>query len=106
MNTSQNPYPEFLIDEASGIEVPDTRHKIWAEGYEAGRKSRQVIKNVIKAQSGMILVFDDRGEQIPEYQGQYEQVRLCILRDAPPSAVFSYAFDNETELKTVPREAW
>ncbi len=33
-----NPYPEFLIDEASGIQVPDLRHEIWAEGYEAGRK--------------------------------------------------------------------
>ena len=33
-----NPYPEFLIDEASGIQVRDLRHELWAEGYEAGRK--------------------------------------------------------------------
>ena len=106
MNTSQNPYPELLIDEVSGIEVPDTRHKIWAEGYKAGRKNRQVINSVIKTQSGMVLVFDDKGEQIPEYQGRYEKVRLRILKDAPPSAVFSHAFDCESDLKTVLREEW
>jgi hypothetical protein len=38
MNKSKNPYPKFLIDEASGIEVTDFKHKIWAEGYKAGRK--------------------------------------------------------------------
>jgi len=106
MNTIQNPYPELLIDEVSGIEVPDTRHKIWAEGYQAGRKSRQVINSVIKTQSGMVLVFDDKGEQIPECQGRYEKVRLRILKDAPTNAVFSHAFDCESDLKTVPREEW
>jgi len=106
MNTSKNPYSEFLIDEVSGIEVPDTRHKIWAEGYKAGRKGKQVIKSVIKAQNGMALVFDDKGEQIPEYQGRYEQVRPRILEDAPLSVVFSYAFDYESELTTVAREEW
>ncbi len=106
MNISQNPYPELLIDEVSGVEVPDIRYKIWTEGYEAGRESIQVIKYVIKTQNGMVLVFDDRGEQIPQYQGQYEQVRLRILRDASPSAVFSHIFDYESELKTVPREEW
>lgn len=106
MNTIQNPYPELLIDEVSGIEVPDTRHKIWAEGYQAGRKSRQVINSVIKTQSGMVLVFDDKGEQIPEYQGQYEEVKAHILEDAPPSAEFSYTSDNGTEIKIVPREKW
>ena len=106
MTANQNPYPELLIDEVSGIEVLDTRHKIWTEGYEAGRESIQVIKYVIKTQNGMVLVFDDRGEQISEYQGQYEQVRLCILRDAPVNAVFSYVFNYESELKTVPREEW
>jgi len=106
MNTSQNPYPELLIDEVSGIEVPDTRHKIWAEGYQAGRKSRQAINSVIKTQSGMVLVFDDKGEQIPEYQGCYEKVKLRILKNAPPSAIFNHAFDCESDLKTVLREEW
>ena len=106
MNRSNNPYPELLIDEASGIEVPDIRHKIWTEGYKAGKEDRQVIKSIIKAPNGMVMVLDSKGEQIPEYQGQYEKVKPHILKDAPPSAKFSYAFDNETEIKAVPREKW
>jgi len=106
MNRSKNPYPELLIDEASGIEVPDIRHKIWAEGYKDGKEDRQVIKSIIKAPNGMVLVFDGKGEQIPEYQGQYEKVKPHILNNAPPSAEFSYAFDNKTEIKAVPREEW
>jgi len=66
MNRAKNPYPEFLIDEASGLEVPDIRHKIWAEGYNAGKKDGQVIHNVAKAHNGTALVFDGKGEQIPE----------------------------------------
>lgn len=106
MIRSKNPYPELLIDEASGIAVPDIRHSIWQEGYHTGRKARPVIKNVIKAQNGMVLVFDNRGEQIPEYQGQYEEVKPRILKDAPPSAVFSHALDYETGLTAVAREEW
>ena len=67
---------------------------------------RQVIRSVIKAQNGMVIVFDDGGEQVPEYQGQYEAVKPRILNDTPPNAVFSYALDYKTELKTVTREEW
>ena len=70
------------------------------------KEDRQVIKSIIKTPNGMVLVFDGKGEQIPEYQGQYEKVKSRILNNAPPSAEFSYAFDNETEIKAVPREEW
>ncbi len=106
MNKSENPYPEFLIDEASGIEVPDIRHKIWAEGYEDGNKDRQVIKSVLKARNSMVMVFDEEGEQIPEYQGQYEEVKERILKDAPPDAVFTHGFTDAGELRKVSREEW
>ncbi len=33
-----NPYPEILVDETFGVEVPDQRHRIWDEGYEAGQQ--------------------------------------------------------------------
>ena len=69
MNRSKNPYSELLIDEVSGIEVPDIRHKIWTEGYKAGKEDRQVVKSIIKTPNGMSLVFDGKGEEIPEYQG-------------------------------------
>ena len=84
----------------------DIRHKIWAMGYEAGSKDRRAIKTVIKTQGGMVLVFDDSGEQIPEYQGQYAEVKPRILKDAPPSTVFIYIPNDENNLKIVPREEW
>jgi len=66
-----------------------------------------VIKSVYKWQDGMVMVFDKKGEQIPEYQGQYENVKESILKDAPPDTVFSHGFWDEAELlKVVPREEW
>jgi hypothetical protein len=54
----------------------------------------------------MVVVFDEDDEQIPEYQGRYEEVKKRILRDAPPEAVFGHWFDYETDIKTVSREEW
>ena len=104
MSRSKNPYPEFLIDEVSGMRVPDIRHQIWAEGYQAGKDDRETIKTVIKSYNGMVIVFDNRGEQIPEYQGQYQEVKEKILNEAPLNAVFGCFPDYETELEIVPRE--
>ena len=104
MNGSKNPYPQFLIDEVSGIEVPNQKHQTWEEGYKAGKRHRQVINTVMKSEKGMVLVFDEYGEQMPEYQGQYEEVMERILREAPPGAVFSHITGNS--LEAVPREEW
>ena len=41
MSKNGNPYPEVIIDECSGIQVLSVAHRIWAEGYEAGRKEAQ-----------------------------------------------------------------
>jgi len=106
MDTIKNPYPEFLTDKASVEKVPDTRHKVRTGGYKVMKNIGQEIRTIIKTQSGMVIVFDGKGEQIPECQGQYEQVKAHILQNAPPSAVFSYAFDYESKLKTVSREEW
>ena len=65
-----------------------------------------MIKTAIRSQNNMVMVFDEDGEQIPEYQGQYEEVKESILKDAPPNAVFGYFPDYETELEIVPREEW
>jgi len=65
-----------------------------------------MIKTVIRFQNNMVVVFDKRGEQIPEYQGQYEEVKGKILEDAPLSAIFGYLPDYQTELQIVPREEW
>ena len=65
-----------------------------------------MIKTVIRCPDDMVMVFDREGEQIPEYQGQYQAVKEGILRDAPPNAVFGYLSDFEPELRKVPREEW
>jgi len=106
MSGSRNSYPEFLIDEASGIKVPSIRHQIWAEGYKAGKENRRVIKTVIKSWNGMVLVFDNKGEQMPEYQGRCEAVKGSILKDAPPEAIFSQISGNDFVLKVVRRAEW
>ena len=54
----------------------------------------------------MVMVFDENGEQIPEYQGQYEEVNERILRDAPPRAIFGRWPDYEVDIQTVSREDW
>ncbi len=65
-----------------------------------------MIKTVIKCPNNMVMVFDKKGEQIPEYQGQYEEVKESILEDAPLNAVFGYLSNSEPELRKVPREEW
>jgi len=32
----ENPYPEELTDETSGVKFPNPKHRAWQEGYEAG----------------------------------------------------------------------
>ncbi len=31
----ENPYPETIIDEASGLEFPNDKHRVYNEGYFA-----------------------------------------------------------------------
>ena len=64
-----------------------------------------MIKTVVKLRS-IVMVFDGRGEQIPEYQGRYETVKESILKDAPPDAVFAHGFTEAAELRKVSRVAW
>jgi hypothetical protein len=106
MTIRTNPYPRYLTDDCSGIQVLNMEHQIWAEGYQAGEKDGKAIKNVIKSQSDMVIVFNARGEQIPGYQGQYQDVRDSILRDASPETVFFHWPDYSEEPIIVSREDW
>ena len=65
-----------------------------------------MIKTVIKYSNNVVMIFDEMGEQIPEYQGQYEEMKEKILRDAPPSTMFAYWFNHHTKPETVSRERW
>ena len=65
-----------------------------------------MIKTVIRSQNNMVMVFDESGEQIPEYQGQYGRVKESILKDAPIDAVFAHGFTDTSGLRKIPREEW
>ena len=65
-----------------------------------------MIKTVIRLGNDMVVVFDVEGEQIPGYQGLYEDVKARILRDAPSGAVFNHWFGHSLEPKAVPGKNW
>ncbi len=65
-----------------------------------------MIKRVIRAANNMVMVFDVAGEQIPKYQGQYEDVKGSILRAAPSEAVFVHWFGCTAEPVDVSKENW
>lgn len=124
-------YPVVVFDE-NGDEIPEFQgeydyvrvkilaqaskdarffHSTWGEGglvkQEVSRKfwsEQSMIKEVIKWQNGGVMVFNHVGQQIPIYQGKYEEVKEKILRDAPPQAKFFYG--DWPERVEVAREEW
>lgn len=60
-----------------------------------------MISIVVRFANDMVATFDENGEQIPEYQGSYKDVRDKILKDAPPTCKFEQAGIVE-----VSREDW
>jgi len=65
-----------------------------------------MIKTVIRCPNNVVMVFDKKGEQIPEYQGHYEEVKGRILKNAPRNAVFAYLSHAEPELRKIPKKQW
>ncbi|MFH0914187.1 MAG: hypothetical protein V1849_02725 [Chloroflexota bacterium] len=65
-----------------------------------------MIRSVIRCPNDMVMVFDEKGEQIPEYQGLYPKVRERLIREAPPFTVFGCWQNYQTDIQTVSREQW
>jgi hypothetical protein len=65
-----------------------------------------MIKTVIRIKNDMVMVFDEYGEQIPEYQGHYADVRERITADAPAGSVFNHWFGHELAPEIVTAETW
>lgn len=53
-----------------------------------------MIKTVIRIENDMVMVFDENGEEIPEYQGNYDCVKDKIIADATEDAVFNHWFGH------------
>lgn len=64
------------------------------------------ISMAIRLKNNMVMVFDAEGEQLPQYQGQYEDVRGSILGKATQDTVFVRFFSGAGGAETVAREAW
>ena len=54
----------------------------------------------------MVMVFDEDGEQIPQYQGHYNDVKEKILANAPAGSVFNHWFGHSPEPELVTGSAW
>ena len=65
-----------------------------------------MIKAAIRMKNDLVMVFDERGEQMPAYQGKYDEVRENVIRDAPPDAVLLHCLGSDVIPEIVDREAW
>ena len=65
-----------------------------------------MVKSVIRCENDMVIVFDEEGEQVPEYQGQYDEVKGIILNDVPSGTLFAHWLDYATKPEVVTRESW
>lgn len=70
-----------------------------------------MIDQVLKygnIENPLVMVFDEKGEQIPVYQGRYEDVKAKILAHAPKSAKFFHGFLDVAWGfgEAVPRKEW
>ena len=65
-----------------------------------------MIEMIIRLRNDAVMVFDANGEEMPEYQGKYEDVRGKILRDAPPDAIFTRWFSKTGRPQIVSKKEW
>jgi hypothetical protein len=71
------------------------------------RKRRvTMIQTVIRLRNNVVMVFDEYGEQVPVYQGQYDDVKEKILRDAPSGTKFNHWFGHALYSEAVPERSW
>ncbi|MBI4188767.1 MAG: hypothetical protein HY529_06140 [Chloroflexi bacterium] len=65
------------------------------------------IKTAIRCpHHNQVMVFDETGKPIQEYQGPYDELKETILRDAPTDAEFGYFYTSGPEIRRVAREEW
>jgi hypothetical protein len=65
-----------------------------------------MIDKIVRLKNNLVMVFDENGEQLPEYQGLYYDVRAKILAYAPSCAVFNHWFGYNLKPQAVPPEEW
>lgn len=66
---------------------------------------KKIITTVYKFGNGMVIVFDQDGNQMHSYQGSYDDGREKILAAAPAEALFCHAEWRKSR-DIVKREDW
>ena len=65
-----------------------------------------MIKTVIRLKNDMVMAFDEEGDQMPQYQGCYQEVKEKVLENAMAGAVFNHWFGNSLKPVVVKSERW
>jgi hypothetical protein len=65
-----------------------------------------MIKTVIRIENDMVMVFDEKGDELPEYQGYYDSVKYKIIADAPADSVFNHWFGHSVKPHQIAPECW
>ena len=65
-----------------------------------------MIKTVIRIKNDMVMVFDENGEELPEYQGNYDCVKDKIISDAQAESVFNHWFGYSLKPHITRRECF
>ena len=65
-----------------------------------------MIKTVIRIENDLVMVFDENGEEMPEYQGIYDYVKDKIMDDATEESIFNHWFGHRFKPCTVEPDRW
>jgi hypothetical protein len=65
-----------------------------------------MIKTVIRIKNDMVLVFDENGEEMPRYQGYYNDVKDKIMADVQPGSIFNHWFGYSLKPVVIRRDCW
>jgi hypothetical protein len=57
--------------------------------------TKKILRNCYRFQNGMVMAFDQNGEQVPEYQGPWHEVRNKLIRDYPNVVIQSAVWRNQ-----------
>ena len=76
----------------------------WLPKVKPGKTG--MIKVIIRFNNNMVMVFDEGGEQLSVYQGQYRDVKESILKDAAAEAIYAHGLTASGELQKVTRDNW
>jgi hypothetical protein len=65
-----------------------------------------MIKTVIRIKNDMVMVFDENGEEMPRYQGYYNDVKDKILADAQSGSIFNHWFGYSLKPVVIGSDCW